>query len=209
MREGCRVVGPISSVKSKASLDSSVGEDNPVGNCPFRRNHPENTPPPPTCLCTRVPEWECEKAVAECGIAEVGGRSSLTVLRAGREANNLARNRGAWMKAQRARMIANAYIMLRGVEARVSGLKSSKRDVLTVIASGVVPVICPHCCKVHMFVVIMRESSRRFGGYRARSSRDSSDHNRSTQSRRSGSSNSGETRQSKPIVKINHERHIV
>jgi hypothetical protein len=39
-------------LSEKASLDSRVGENNPVGSCPFRRNHPENTPPPPTCLCT-------------------------------------------------------------------------------------------------------------------------------------------------------------
>lgn len=50
-------------VDSKASLDSSVGEDNPVGNCPLLRNHPENTPPPPTCFLT----WcrECVRAIAE------------------------------------------------------------------------------------------------------------------------------------------------
>lgn len=58
---------------ANASLDSIVGECNPVGNCPLRRNHPENTPPPPTCLGTRA--LECVRAIAECGIAEGGGKS--------------------------------------------------------------------------------------------------------------------------------------
>lgn len=100
----------------KASFDSIVGENNPVGSCPFRRNHPENTPPPPTCLCTCC--LECVRAIADWGIAEGGGRSLCTWrFRFGEEACNRAMNRGDWRATQTKRIIVKAYIILRGVVA--------------------------------------------------------------------------------------------